>query len=52
MCNQDLAGVTFLQRTKDAVTKVLDTMSIEAPSTSMAGYVGFAPFNDNLVYRL
>lgn len=49
MCKQDLAGVTFLQRTKDAVTKVLDTMSIEAPSTSMAGYVGFAPFNDNLV---
>ena len=49
MCNKDLAGVTFLGRAKDAAAKFLDTMAVEAPSTSMAGYVGFAPFNDMLI---
>ena len=41
MCQKDFAGVTWLQRTKDEVIPFLDRMAIEAPSTSMAGYVGW-----------
>jgi len=41
MCRKDLAGLTWLDKTKDAVNEFLDTMDTEASSSSMAGYVGW-----------
>eukprot|EP01083_Nonionella_stella_P117311 349419_1 len=41
MCRKDLAGLSWLDKTKDAVDEFLERMDTEASSSSMAGYVGW-----------
>jgi len=41
MCKKDLAGLSWLDKTKDAVNEFLDTIDTDASSSSMAGYVGW-----------
>ena len=40
MCEKDLAGNSWIGKTKDAVTTFLNKMSTQAPITSMAGLSG------------
>ena len=52
MCRKDLAGNTWLGKTKDAVTAFLTKMSAQAPITSMAGMTGGGYMGRDHVFTL
>ena len=52
MCRKDLAGLTWLDKTKDAVNIFLDMMDTQSSSTSMAGYVGWEYLSNRFKIKL